>query len=384
MTLRHKFGSLALIYVVSLIVNVILCAWCILAYQHATLEILSGTQPQPDSARIGAPETHSSGETIPTPKSVEEHETHILRILLLNALCGLALALLGLRLVKRWVSRPVAALREAAVQIGQGNFSYRAPVLSWDELGWLAGEINHMAATVVTMQDRLVEQERRLVAGQALRCVVHNIRSPLTGIRWLAEAIAMRKDVDPPSRDCQNRIVRVVDDMLDWLQSFRDSLAAASLQVRPVSIAAVFQELAGSVADLAKERDILVEWDASVTYDVCIDIGQVRPALEALLRCALSCCSSGQTVRLSAEKEDRPQRSWRLIITCEHRHPGSPDKARSSAAGQSRLGQLERGDLKMAERAIQMHGGQLEVRGELGRCRFVVTLPDHRGADQHG
>lgn len=383
MTLRHKFGSLALLYVVSLIVNVILCAWCILAYQHATLETLSGTQSKPDSVRIGEPEAHSSDETIAAPGPVEGHETHIPRILLLNALCGLALALLGLRLVKRWVSRPLAALREAAVQIGQGNFAYRVPVVSRDELGRLAGEVNHMAATVVVMQDRLVEQERRLVAGQALRCVVHNIRSPLTGIRWLAEAIAMRKDVDARSRDCQNRIVRIVDDILAWLQSFRDSLAAASLEVRPVSIALLFQELAGSVADLAKERDIVLEKDPSAAYDVCVDIGQVRPALEALLRCALSCCSSGQTVRLSAEKEERPRKSWRLIIACGRGQPGAPDKARS-AAGPSRLGQLERGDLKMAERAIQMHGGQLEVQVNPGRCRFVVTLPDHGGADQHG
>jgi signal transduction histidine kinase len=388
MTLRHKFGSLALIYVVSLIVNVIFCAWCILAYHHATLESLSGTRIELDSVGIVAGEepatTESSAGTTLVQAMTEEHESGILRILLLNALCGLALALLGLRLVKRWVSRPVAALREAAVEIGQGNFSHRVPVASRDELGLLAGEVNNMAATVVTTQDRLIEQERRLVAGQALRCVVHNIRSPLTGIRWLAEAVAMRKDVDGQFRDRQNRIVQLVDDILAWLQGFRDSLAAASLQVKPVRIAAVFQELVRSVADLAKERDIVVEQDPSASYEVCIDIGQARPALEALLRCALTCCTRGQTVRLSAERDERPQRLWRLIITCGDRHPGQPDKVRTAAPDRSRLGQLERGDLKMAERAIQMHGGQLEVRGDSGRCRFVVTLPDQCGADQHG
>jgi len=181
MTLRHKFGSLALIYVVSLIVNVILCAWCILAYHHATLESLSGTQTEPDSVEFAVHDesaSDGSGEAVPVQEATENRESDILQILLLNALCGLALALLGLRLVKRWVSRPVAALREAAIAIGQGIFAHRVPVASRDELGLLAGEVNHMAATVVTMQDRLIEQERRLVAGQALRCVVHNIRSP--------------------------------------------------------------------------------------------------------------------------------------------------------------------------------------------------------------
>lgn len=388
MTLRHKFGSLALIYVGSLILNVILCAWCVLAYHQVALESLSGTLIDPDSSRLLSREepatARSSACTAFVLEMAEEHESGIMRILLLNALCGLALALLGLRLVKRWVSTPLAGLREAAVEIGRGNFSHRVPVTSRDELGLLAREVNHMAAMVVTMQDRLVEQERRLVAGQALRCVVHNIRSPLTGIRWLAEAIAMRKDVDAQSRDCQNRIVRIVDDILVWLQSFRDSLATASLEVKPVSIAAVFQELAGSVADLARERDIVVERDPAAAYDVYIDIGQARPALEALLRCALSCCSSGQTVRLSAEKEERPQKSWRLIIACGRTQPGSPDKARNAAPARSRVDHLARGDLKMAERAIQMHGGRLEVWGEPGRCRFVVTFPDRCEADQHG
>jgi signal transduction histidine kinase len=384
MTLRHKFGSLALIYVVSLIMNVILCAWCILAYHHATLENLSGSQARPDSVGIGTPEGASLGGTTVAPELVREHESGILQILLLNAICGLALALLGLRLVKRWVSKPVAALREAATAIGQGNFAHRVPVASRDELGLLAGEVNHMAATVVTMQDRLVEQERRLVAGQALRCIVHNIRSPLTGIRWLAEAIAMRKDVDAQSRDHQNRIVRIVDDILAWLQGFRDFLAAASLQVKPVNIAAVFEELVGSVADLAKERNIVIEQDPLASYEVCIDIGQARPALETLLRCALMCCACGQKARLSAEKEECPQRAWRLIISCGDYSPGPVEGTQSTSSRQSHLGHLDRGDLKMAERAIQMHGGQLEIWDDRDRCRFVVTLPNRCEADQHG
>jgi signal transduction histidine kinase len=387
MTLRHKFGSLALIYVVSLIMNLILCAWCILTYHHSLEESLSGTQNQPASGGPGPglePALAESGGIILARDLVEEHESDILLILMLNALCGLILALLGLRLVKRWVSRPVGSLREAAVEIGRGNFAHRVPVVSRDELGLLAGEVNHMAATVVTMQGRLVEQERRLIAGQALRCVVHNIRSPLTGIRWLAEAIAMRRDVDGESRERQNRIVRTVDDMLAWLQSFRDSLAAASLQVEPVSVAVLFRELAESVADLASEREVVIERDAFAAHEVCIDLVQARPALEALLRCALTCCTPGQTVHLSAEKQRSPQRSWRLIIAPGDPPPGGREPACPGASRPARPGELDRGDLKMAERAVQMHGGQLEIRTDRGRCRFVVTLPDRCGADPHG
>jgi len=200
MTLRHKFGLLALLYAITLAANVALCSWSLLLYYQTFMAHVEPTNVQ------------------------VSHESLAARILAINAACGVGVGLLGLRLVRRWVMTPVAGLRAAALELGKGNLSCRAPVISRDELGQLAVEINSMASSIVHMQSRIVEQERRAVAAQALRCVIHNIRSPLTGVRWLAEAITMRDDVDPQTAQGQARIMQAVDEVLSWLQEFRESL----------------------------------------------------------------------------------------------------------------------------------------------------------------
>jgi HAMP domain-containing protein len=226
MKLRHKFGMLALLYAVTLAANVGLCSWCLLLYYQS---FLNQAADGPSESILTPPP--GSDPHMP-PAAVEENvasqadRIYLVRILLLNAACGVAIGVLGLMLVRRWVIEPVAALRDAAVKIGQGDLAYPVQSHGKDELGELAGEVKSMASSIVTMQQQLIEQERRQMAFQALRCIIHNIRSPLTGIRWVAEAVGMRTDVDADTAREQRLIVREVDETLNWLQDYRESLSS--------------------------------------------------------------------------------------------------------------------------------------------------------------
>lgn len=233
MKLRHKFGLLAFLYVITLAANFALCSWCLLLYYRSFLERRSAEAPSINAVNGEWRDDRHSGSAAgianmdgpgPGDSSRSDTEATILRILGGNALCGLGLGFLGLRLARRWVIQPIASLRDAASELGRGNLLYRIRASSRDELGELANDVNDMASSIVAMQAQLVEQERRLVAGQVLRCVVHNIRSPLTGIRWLAEAIGMRDDIDVETARRQGRIVEIVDRVLAWLQRFRESM----------------------------------------------------------------------------------------------------------------------------------------------------------------
>jgi len=233
MKLRHKFGLLAFLYVVTLAANFALCSWCLLLYYRSFLERRAAEPLYANAAdsrsydrRYPESATGIADRNRPSQQDSSQSETEatILRILGGNALCGLGLGFLGLRLARRWVIQPIASLRDAASELGRGNLLYRIRTSSRDELGDLANEVNAMASSIVAMQGQLVEQERRQVAGQVLRCVVHNIRSPLTGIRWLAEAIGMRDDIDTETARRQGRIVEIVDRVLAWLQRFRESM----------------------------------------------------------------------------------------------------------------------------------------------------------------
>jgi signal transduction histidine kinase len=220
MTLRYKFGLLGLLYVATLAVNVAFCSWSLVLYYQAFLGRATAA-PLPVTV-----EGTGSAPVLEDPDGDEADEGYILRILGANALCGIAIGGLGLRLVRDWVIRPVARLRDAALAIGRGDLAHRVRVDGQDELAQLAAAVNTMAASVAAMQEQAVEHQRRQAAAQTLRCIVHNVRSPLTGIRWLAEAVAMRRDIDRRTAEQQAAIVDRVDAILGWLQRFRDSLNA--------------------------------------------------------------------------------------------------------------------------------------------------------------
>lgn len=379
MKLRHKFGLLAFLYVITLAANFAMCSWCLLMYYQSFLEQrasesvqfgeaqaeLEGPWPQGPSAGAGDPEPPPAGSSYQPPV----HETYVLQILAVNTLCGLAVGLLGLRLVRGWVIRPIASLHDAVVKIGSGRLSHRIAALGSDELGELAGEVNAMAASIVTMQGQLIEHERRQVASQALRCIVHNIRSPLTGIRWLAEAIGMRTDLDARTTQTQSRIVEVVDEVLTWLQGFRESLAAMSMQVREVAASTVIKTAVDQCAQAAERRRVSVEVrHASDVSRVRIEQAQFTSALQILLSAAIAGTPAGQVIRLGVERPSQLPGYWQVVIECGGVSTAEP-------AGDRRH-RISRDDLAMAERVVRLHGGRLEWEDGAARvCRCLMIMP---------
>lgn len=355
MSLRLKFALLAFMYVATLAVNVALCSWCIWLYYQS---FLSRGEASPGDLAV----------TGQAPSTVVYDEWYILGLLGANAFCGIAIGLFGLRQVRRWVVRPVAALRDAAIQIGVGNYAWRVRTTADDELGQLAGEVNLMAEEILRMQGQLVEQERRAVANQALRCILHNIRSPLTGIRWLAEAISMRGDVDEATVADQNRIVETVDRILDWLQQFRDSLAATSLRLADVELAETVEAGVNRCRKLAEDHGatlaIACERDPKHIH---VDRTQFESALAGLLASCIRRCPAHSTVRVRA---GRPTAAgfWNVVIETSESAPG--DASDLTAPSE------QTGDFAMADRVVRLHGGRIEQRHRAdGRHQTSIMMP---------
>ncbi|MBP7935266.1 MAG: HAMP domain-containing histidine kinase [Phycisphaerae bacterium] len=378
MTLRHKFGLLALLYVATLAANFAMCSWCLLMYYHSFLERQAsepaglaeagGVTGNSIRARPGLEADNTLRLTTAGPVERPWRETYILQILGLNALCGLAVGLAASRLVRRWVIRPVEILHDAVVEIAGGRLSHRIVDPTGDELGELAQGVNTMAASIVTMQGQLVEHERRQVANQALRCIVHNIRSPLTGIRWLAEAIGMRSGLDPRTARAQNRITEVVDGVLSWLQGFRESLAAMSMQVRETSAATVIRMALEGCAEVADERGITVEVHHSPEVaQIRLEQVQFVSALQVVLSVAIAKTPAGGIVRLSMGRSGQLPGYWQVAIEYGTALAGDSSSARSHRISQD--------DLAMAERVVRLHGGRLEwlhAPQKPGRCLVIM------------
>ena len=102
------------------------------------------------------------------------------------------LLVLAAYLAVRSLFLPVASIRAGAARFSQGDFAHRIPTVRHDELGELAGDINHMAAEVQGMLDA----KRQLLLG-----ISHELRSPLSRLR-----LGLEFADDPAQRPCCSRM----------------------------------------------------------------------------------------------------------------------------------------------------------------------------------
>jgi two-component system sensor histidine kinase BaeS len=119
---------------------------------------------------------------LPAPSSRAElafphgqHEAYLMAALMALLSAGLAAALLTRRLL-----RPVQAIAHGAHHLARGRFDTRVRVLSRDEIGALAEDFNHLAATLEANEGA----RRRWIAD-----VSHELRTPLAVLRGEIEAL---------------------------------------------------------------------------------------------------------------------------------------------------------------------------------------------------
>ena len=98
------------------------------------------------------------------------------------------LGLLLARLISRQVLDPLAALRQAAAEVGRGNLSGRLAVRSQDEVGETCACFDRMRADLLAAreaQERYEQGRRELIAG-----ISHDLSTPLTAIGGYATGLA--------------------------------------------------------------------------------------------------------------------------------------------------------------------------------------------------
>lgn len=108
--------------------------------------------------------------------------------LLLALVFMIWLGLLLARLISRQVLDPLAALREAAAEVGRGNLSGRIAVRSQDEVGETCACFDRMRADLLAAreaQERYEQGRRELIAG-----ISHDLSTPLTAIGGYATGLA--------------------------------------------------------------------------------------------------------------------------------------------------------------------------------------------------
>lgn len=332
-----------------------------------------------------------------------EHATDIRgRLLGMSAIVLLLVALtctLGLLLVRRWVVRPVADLRAAAARIAAGDFLHRIPVRGFDEIGALSTEVNSMAGMVKTMQDEAVERERLAAVGEVVRRIAHNLRSPLAGIRGLAEI--SRRDLETPSvptdvrediGENQKRIISAVDRFEQWLRDLLDASRPLEVVHQTLDPRRWLAHVVEAYRPKARASSINLELDVADAPPLAsFDPRHLEHALGALISNAMDAVAQTQSdhasraVRISCRsipsKDGASPAGWELEV--RDNGPGVPIDLRerifkpyfTTRPDGTGMG------LALAQQVIRAHGGTLILvdqphdRGDPG-----ASAPGARGA----
>jgi heavy metal sensor kinase len=257
--------------------------------------------------------------------------------------------------------------------ITTGRMNERMPVLhTQDEIGRLTQLFNVMLEKNETLILRMRE---------ALDNVAHDLRTPLTRLRGVAE-LALQDESNPQTcRDALLDSMEESDRVLTMLNTLMDISEAETglmkLDLQPVPLDQVVHEVTELFEFVAQEKSITTTAAVSPNLVVRADRNRLRQVLVNLLDNAIKYSAPGAHVEISAEPSPDE-----VVITVRDTGTGIPaeeipriwerlyrgDKSRS----QRGLGL----GLSLVRAIINAHHGRIEVQSTVGKgSSFVIHLP---------
>jgi signal transduction histidine kinase len=312
---------------------------------------------------------------------VSQHDLLLATVLLLFA-GGIAMSL-GY-FVSSALTDNIVVLNRAAQEITQGNLKVRVPVTGNNEVADLARTFNHMAAQLETAANK--QRELDILRRDLVAWIGHDLRTPLTSIRVLLEALAdgVVEDVATVQRylETAQRHIRslsvLIDDLFDLAELDAGGL---SLEQHPDSISDLISDTLKSFSALATRQGVTLEGDVTPSVNpVRMDTPKIGRVLANLVSNALQHTSSGGAVQIRASAV-----SEGVQVEVSDTGEGiSPDdlpyifdqfyrgeKSRSRDTGGSGLG------LAIARGIVEAHGGRIWAESPgLGQGSTIAfTLP---------
>ncbi len=275
-------------------------------------------------------------------------------------------------------------LADSAQQIAAGNLDTRAVVQGQDEVARVAATFNQMAAQLqqaANEQEELENLRRDLVAWTS-----HDLRTPLTSIRAMIEALHDGVVEDPQTVQRYYRTIRadiialngLIDDLFELAQLEAGGL---SMEFGRHSLGDVIVETLETFQALAKQRQVSLVANVGPDVDpVRLNVAKIHRVLANLLSNGLRYTPDGGSIWVTAVRTPDG-----VVVTVRDSGAGfnavdlprvfeqfyRGEQARTRAAGGAGLG------LAIAQAIVGAHNGRIWAENVPGGGALVgFLLPD--------
>ena len=241
------------------------------------------------------------------------------------------------------------------------------------------GAITPLRNQITQSQEQIERQEKLASLGVLAAGVAHEIRNPLTAIKFRLYSLKRELSVEAANEDADmiaseiNRLERIVKDFLQFARPSEPELL-------PVSADRLLRDVSELMRPELNKAGISVKLETSNSVWVRADIQQIKEVLINLIQ--NSADSIGQEGVITLRTRNGHSSNAALEVTDSGK--GIPTEARdrlfdpffSTKENGTGLG------LSISARIVEMHGGELRYQTQLNRgTTFSVVLPR---ASEHG
>src|ERR1700722_229092 len=271
----------------------------------------------------------------------------------------------------------------SAVHGGTESGVYVAPAMT------LPAELNEVSEAVADTRQRLAQARTREQALEASRrelvaWVSHDLRTPLAGLRAMAEALEDEVVIHPREVSqyhtqihCEvDRLTAMIDDLFELS---RIHAGALRLSRRGVGLEDLVADVVAGAEPVARAKGIRLTGAAARGMPVLVDSAEMGRALRNLVTNAIRHTPPDGGVGVLAEVQ-RGMACVSVSDACGGIPPGDLPRVFDVAfrGEQARTPRPQEGaapGLSIARGIVEAHSGQIAVRNAGPGCQFLIRLP---------
>ncbi len=314
-------------------------------------------------------------ETMKDVTGVYEERTEGFAVYRQVVLLVLGLATVVLFVITSWLTKPIRLLTKATRKMTAGDYSYRAKVISDDEMGQLTNDFNRMANSLEENINKLEEGVK--AREEFIAAFSHELKTPLTAIIGYADMLRSRK-LDEEKHFLSANYIYTEGKRLETM-SFRllDLIVTkrSEIEKQTINTESLFNYLKELYGEQTSIR-VRCQYEAA---NISVEENLLKSALLNLVDNAFKASAEGGKVEILGHKQEDgylfavkdygvgiPKEECKKITEAFY----MVDKSRSRSKNGAGLG------LALCVEILKIHGSDLKIESEVGKgsC-FSFVIP---------